>query len=169
VLDIRRATFQFVSTGIIGSAFFFTYRFGGIRPALVLLLVSFFLMTGLLTHGYRNHVLDRDALYIGGIGATMYLFGSRIYKQGNRLQWLYPISLGGLLGAFMLITTCLLVLVKGAPDNSSFLDYMLRSWPIVGMEFMIGLGLGVGIVVTEYFAAGKSKAETDSGQPTPSQ
>ena len=169
VVNIRLATFQFVSTGVIGSTFFFTYRFGGIRPAFVLLLISFFLMTGLLTHGYRNHVLDRDAFYIGGIGATMYLFGSRIYKQGNRLQWLSPIILGGLLGAFMLIITCLLVLIKGAPDNISFFGYMLRSWPIAGMEFMIGLGLGLGIVVTEFFAIGKSDAEADTGQPTPLQ
>jgi hypothetical protein len=150
VFDVHRPTFQFVSTGILGSLFFFTLRQAGIRHALLVLFLFFVIMTGLLTNGYLHGTLMRDALYVAAVGITLFLFSSRIYRKDHPDQWLSPIILGALMGAVMLLTTLLLILGRHLPLDVQLTSLFRGIWPVVVMNFVIGLGLGTGIVVCEY-------------------
>jgi hypothetical protein len=150
VFDIHRTAFQFVSTGILGSLFFFTLRQAGIRHALLVLLVFFIIMTGLLTQGYRHGMLLRDALYVTAVGLTLYLFSSRIYRKEDPRRWLYPVILGALMGALMMFTTVLLALIIHLPGTMSWAAFFPHIWPVIAMNFVIGLGLGTGFVLCEH-------------------
>lgn len=153
VFDIHRATFQFVSTGILGSLFFFTLRQAGVRHSVLVLFLFFVIMTGLLTNGYRHGLLLRDAVYVAAVGITLFLFSSRIYRKDHPHQWLSPMILGALMGAVMLLTTLLLALGTNLPKATSLSSVLLSIWPVVVMNFVIGLGLGTGIIVCEYLPA----------------
>jgi hypothetical protein len=150
VFDIHRAAFQFVSTGILGSLFFFTLRQTGIRHALLVLLLFFIIMTGLLTRGYRHGMLFRDALYVAAVGVALYLFSSRIYRKEDARRWLHPIILGALMGALMMFTMLLLALIIHLPGPMSWPALFEQLWPVVVMNFVVGLGLGTGIVLSEH-------------------
>jgi hypothetical protein len=150
VFDIHRTAFQFVSTGILGSLFFFTLRQAGIRHALLVLLVFFIIMTGLLTRGYQHGMLLRDALYVVSVGISLYLFSSRVYHNEDPRRWLYPVILGAVMGALMMFTTLLLALIIRLPGPMSWSAFFQHIWPVVVMNFVVGLGLGTGFVLSEH-------------------
>jgi hypothetical protein len=153
VFDIHRTTFQFVSTGILGSLFFFTLRQAGMRHALLVLFLFYVIMTGLLTNGYRHGMLLRDAVYVAAVGITLFLFSSRIYRKDQPHQWISPIILGALMGAVMLVATLLLALGRQLPGDVRLINVFRGIGPVVVMNFIIGLGLGTGIIVSEYLPA----------------
>jgi hypothetical protein len=153
VFDIHRPTFQFVSTGILGSLFFFTLRQAGVRHAFLVLLLFYVIMTGLLTNGYRHGMLLHDAVYVAAVGIALFLFSSRIYHRDDPHQWISPIILGALMGAVMLLATLLLALGGHLPGDVPLLSVFRGIGPVVIMNFVIGLGLGTGIIMCEYLPA----------------
>jgi hypothetical protein len=156
VFDIHHTAFQFVSTGILGSLFFFTLRESGIRHALLVLSLFYVIMACFLTHAYRHGMLARDAVYIGGVGATLFLFSSRVYRRDLRHLWLCPAILGALMGAVMLLAT--FILAGLFPGEAPLATVVQHSWPVVMTNFVIGLGLGTGFVVCEYLPAAKAES-----------
>lgn len=149
VFEIHRPTFQFISTGILGSLFFFTLRNVGIRHALMVLFVFFFIMTGFLTRGYQHGMLLRDALYVAAVGATLFLYSSRVHRTDNPRQWLSPIILGALLGAVMLLALILLALAMPLIGQTRPAVLFPHIWPDIIMNMVVGIGLGTGIVACD--------------------
>ena len=54
------------------------------------------------------------------------------------------------MGAVMLLATLLLALVTPLLKNVPMTAIFPQVWPVVVMNFVVGLGLGTGIVVCEY-------------------
>jgi hypothetical protein len=167
VFEIHRTTFQFISTGVLASLVFFTLREAGTRHALLVLLLFFVIMTGLLTNGYRHGMLLRDAVYVAAVGVTLFLFSSRIYREDSPRQWLSPIILGALMGAVMLLATLLLALVTPLVREAPLAALFPRIWPVVVMNFVVGLGLGTGIVICEYIPRGPGRKDRRHNTPPP--
>ncbi len=149
VFEIHRPTFQFISTGILGSLFFFTLRNVGIRHALLVLVVSFVIMTGFLTRGYQHGLLLRDALYVAAVGATLFLYSTRVHRRDTPRQWLSPIILGGMLGAVMLLARILLALAMPSIGQARAAVFFPHIWPDIIMNIVVGIGLGTGIVACD--------------------
>lgn len=149
VFEIHRPTFQFISTGILGSLFFFTLRNVGLRHALLVLFVFFFIMTGFLTRGYQHGLLLRDALYVAAVGVALFLFSSRVHRKDNPRHWLSPIILGALLGAVMLLALLLLALAMPLIGQTRPTVFFPHIWPDIIMNIVVGIGLGTGIVACD--------------------
>ncbi len=154
VFEIHRPTFQFISTGILGSLFFFTMREAGIRHAVLVLFFFFIVMTGFLTEGYRHGLLLRDAVYVAAVGIALFLYSTRIHRRDQRRQWLFPIILGALLGAVMLLATLFLALITPQVREMHAPGLLPRIWPVAAMNFVVGIGLGTGIAVCDYIPTG---------------
>jgi hypothetical protein len=150
IFDLYRVAFQFVSTGVLASLFFFTLRLAGGRQAFLVLFVFYIIMTGLLTKGYEHGLLFRDAVYVAAVGAAIFLFSTRVYRRDHLYYWLSPVVLGALLGAVMLIAAFLLLLAAQRPAGRSLISIIPGIWHMVVMNFVIGLGLGTGFVLSEY-------------------
>ena len=89
--------FQFVWSGVVISVFYYLLLYVRPRDAVLGLLLLFFL-TLLTTGSTQVAFIVRDIFYVGGMGATVFVY-SRYFQQGSHLSYAYPgFTLAGIYG-----------------------------------------------------------------------
>jgi hypothetical protein len=148
VFSLHSPSFQIVLYGLIGSLFFFSLQIN-VRNSFALLLVMFVLQTGLLTRSSRLVYLARDALFVGAVGAALYIFFVSFYRSPLQLRRLHPLVLGTIFVLSFSVATGLLELIAELPNGFSMkrLLWALQINAVNG--FLVGLGIGLGILMID--------------------
>ncbi|MFI5251321.1 MAG: hypothetical protein ACHQQQ_02720 [Bacteroidota bacterium] len=135
--------FDFIAFGIIGSVFFHTLRFS-VRNAFAVLLSAALIVTVLLERAHGRYALG-IVLNTVTSALAIYLFFIFIYNSQGKKKLVELLNLALLFAVLNLFANLLIVLIFGNPQRISALWTLqwIRHW------FLIGLGIGVGIVVTE--------------------
>jgi hypothetical protein len=137
-------TFSIPVYGLIGSIFFYSLRVNT-KNAFAALLVLFVMNSAFVTHATKLEYILRDFLSIGGLTAAIYIFHKYFYDKSSKERWLEPLVLSALVAAFMLAAIFISVIVN------KVLNVVTLQWIyyIAKLYFLIGLGIGVGILLTE--------------------
>lgn len=130
--------------GLIGSIFFYSIRVN-IKNAFAALLVLFVIDSAFITHATRLTYLLRDLFSIGALSAAIYIFYQYFYNKSQKERWLEPLILSALFTVFTLAAALISVII-----NKVF-NLITLQWIyyIAKLYFLIGLGIGVGIILTE--------------------
>jgi len=130
--------------GIVGSIFFYSLRIN-IKNAFAALLVLFVIDSAFISHATRLTYLLRDFFYIGALIAAIYIFYHFFYNKSQNERWLEPLILSALVATFTLVSTTILVIINKG------LNVVTLQWVyyIAKLYFLIGLGIGIGIILTE--------------------
>jgi len=144
IFNRHTGTFSIPVYGLIGSIFFYSMRVN-IKNAFAALLVLFVMDSALVTHATRLPYLVRDLLCIGALSAAVYIFYKYFYNKNQKERWLEPLILSALAAAFILAATLLLTIINKT------LSVVSLQWIyyIAKLYFLIGLGIGIGIILTE--------------------
>jgi hypothetical protein len=115
------------------------------KNAFAALLVLFVMDSAFITHATRLMYLLRDLIIIGALSAAIYFFYQYFYNKNPKERWLEPLILSALVATFSLIATFILVLINNTLNIVTF------QWIyyIAKLYFLIGLGIGIGIILTE--------------------
>jgi hypothetical protein len=144
IFNRHAGAFSILVYGLIGSIFFYTMRID-IRNAFAALLVLFVIDSAFITHATRFSYLLRDLFCIGALSAAIYTFYQYFYSKSQNERWLEPLILSALVAAFTLVATLILIVI------SRGLNVVTFQWIyyIAKLYFLIGLGIGIGIILTE--------------------
>jgi hypothetical protein len=142
--------FSFLIYGFIGSLFFYLLRVN-INDALAALVVLSIMNSAFITHATRVVYLLRDFIMIGAFSSAIFIFYQYFYSKSQKDRWLEPLILSAVVAMFSLVATFLLVLIHNAVSIVTL--YWIYS--IARLYFLIGLGIGVGIIVSEEPYSGK--------------
>ena len=137
-------TFTILVYGIIGSIFFQILRVN-VRNAWAAFLLLFIANTALITHSTRIAYLVRDVFYCGALALALVLFFRIFYHKGTKDRWTEPLILAALLSVFTLVALSILMILHKALHNLTFI-YLYTT---AKLYFLTGLGLGMGIILTE--------------------
>jgi hypothetical protein len=144
IFNRHSGVFSIPAYGLIGSMFFYTLR-KNMRNAFTVLLVLTVMNSALITHATRILYLVRDLMIISALSSAIFLFYRSFYNKNPKERWLEPLILSALVATFSLIATGVLVLLNNALSTITF------RWifSITKLYFLIGLGIGLGILLTE--------------------
>ena len=137
-------TFSIPVEGLVGSIFFYSMHIN-IKNAFAALLVLFVIDSAFITHATRLTYLLRDLFCIGALIVAIYIFYQFFYNKSQYERWLEPLILSALVATFTLVATLILVIINN-PLNVVTLQWV---YYIAKLYFLIGLGIGVGIILTE--------------------
>jgi len=142
--------FQFVGLGFVGTLLFFSLRDIGWRTALALFFVVFVAYEGLLTGHIRKGTFSWDIGTFLSILTAVSLFYYRFYNKRNHKALINPLLLALLLAATNLVCMGLVGVVIGYASTMTFPDYIRMQFTVVQYGFLVGLGIGAGILAVEY-------------------
>jgi hypothetical protein len=116
-----------------------------IKNTFAALLVLFVIDSAFITHATRLTYLLRDLFCIGALIVAIYIFYQFFYNKSQYERWLEPLILSALVATFTLVATLILVIINNE------LNVVTLQWVyyIAKLYFLIGLGIGVGIILTE--------------------
>jgi hypothetical protein len=135
--------FLFIAFGTIGSVFFHTLRFS-IRNALATLLFVSLIISVLVLRSHKIYSI-RDILVTIASASSMYIYFTAIYNQPKRRMYTEPLVLAALFAISNFFAFLMFALLEGLVRNFSGLWVygIFKQW------FLIGLGIGIGIILTE--------------------
>lgn len=142
--------FQFVEIGLVGTLLFFCLRDLSWRTALALLLLAFVVNNGLVTNHFRKGTYAWDIGAFLSILLAVSLFYYRFFKNRNQKNLLNPLVLGLFLAATNLVCMGATGVIIGYASTMTILDYLRMLFTVVQYGFLVGLGIGVGILTIEY-------------------
>ena len=157
IFNVYDHRFAIIAFGFIGSMFFFALVKLEIRHALFILFVLFFANSILLTKSFQHKYLYGDLLSVGTLAAAIYLFYCFVYLRSRLTNIFSPLILGVLVGLTAFGERIIYSLLFRRPvwftfDFSSILAILHGT----AVEFFVGLGIGVGILVTSFSVINKS-------------
>lgn len=150
ILQSTNHAFAFVMYGIMGSVFFFALRYTNRTTALALLFAMFIIQGGLVTRSLTNSFILRDIVFITTLGIAIYLFWANYYSRRSGIVFLHPVVLGALLAALNLLGMTLLRYIERIAPDSNLPEFLFWIFPVVSADFLIGFGIGLGIVAGDY-------------------
>lgn len=148
IFEFRLPAFVFLSEGLTGGIIFSTLRASSIRNSLA---VVFLLV---LTHVVLNRPIFwvyalQDALFVVGLSAALFVFLRYFFERYCEQRVGRPLILSSLVAiAYAFITGILdftFLLSRGAPT----LNLAQAVYFILAQGFLLGIGLGVGIELSE--------------------
>jgi hypothetical protein len=144
IFNRHASAFSFPVCGVVGSIFFYTLRIN-IRNAFAVFLVLFIATSALVTHSTRLIFLLRDILYYGAFASAIFIFFQYFYGKSIKDRWMEPLILSVLVAVIILFAFFLTMSINKAFGalTLSFVFFVAK------LYFLIGLGMGVGIVITE--------------------
>jgi len=137
-------TFSIPVEGLVGSIFFYSLRIN-IKNAFAALLVLFVIDSAFISHTTRLTYLLWDLFYIGALIVAIYTFYQFFYNKSQNERWLEPLILSALVATFTLVAALILVII----NNSLNVVTLQWIYYIAKIYFLIGLGIGIGIILTE--------------------
>lgn len=105
---------------------------------------------GLLTSHFRNGTYPWDIGAFLSILSAVSLFYYRFYKDRKGKRLLNPLLLGLILAATNLVCMGLVGVIIGYASTMTIPDYLRLQFIVVEYGFLLGLGIGAGILVIEY-------------------
>lgn len=144
IFNRHAGAFSFPVYGLVGSIFFYSMRIN-IKNAFAALLILFVINSAFITHATRLVYLLRDLFSIGALSAAIYIFHQHFYNKNQKERWLEPLILSVLIATFILVATLILAIIN------KVLNVVTLQWIyyIAKLYFLIGLGIGIGIILTE--------------------
>jgi hypothetical protein len=140
VFNSKSPFFQFVAYGIIGSVSFILFNLKRYRDA-TFVLVLLYLFNILL---FSTKYLLTGLLYFLAVIAGSYIYSAYFFNQVKNIKTSRPLILAGIYAILFLIVTLLLVFIYEPTAGKLF---AIKNMPI---GFLIGLGLGLGIELSDY-------------------
>jgi hypothetical protein len=140
VFNSKSPFFQFVAYGIIGSVSFILFNWKKYRDA-IFVLVLLYLFNILL---FGTKYLLTGLLYFLAVIAGSYIYSAYFFNQAKNIKTSRPLILAGIYAILFLIVTLLLVFIYEPTAGKLF---AIKNMPI---GFLIGLGLGIGIELSDY-------------------
>lgn len=146
VFSFHSTAFQFVIYGTLGSLFFFSLK-ASRRDSLALLLVLFLVQTSLITRYHSSVFFLRDVIFFLAVSVATYIFFIYFHRPGQRDKWLEPLILAVLFALSFFVALVALHVFKGVFLSFEQLRFVIV--PVMENGFLIGLGIGLGIVLVE--------------------
>jgi hypothetical protein len=153
IFNRHTAAFSFLVYGFIGSLFFYLLRVK-ITDALAALVVLYAMNSAFITHATRLAYLLRDFVMIAAFSYAIFIFYHYFYSKSQKDRWLEPLILAAVIATFSLVATFILILLHHAMSIVTL--YWI--YTIARLYFLLGLGLGIGIIVSEEPYSGKIRA-----------
>jgi len=144
IFNRHASTFSIPVEGLVGSIFFYSLRIN-IKNAFAALLVLFVIDSAFISHTTRLTYLLWDLFYIGALIVAIYTFYQFFYNKSQNERWLEPLILSALVATFTLVAALILVII----NNSLNVVTLQWIYYIAKIYFLIGLGIGIGIILTE--------------------
>lgn len=143
VFNRYHTAFQYIAFGAIGSIFFYSLRYG-LRNAIAMLFVLAVINSTLVARSHGLFIV-RDACYTIAMASTICLYFSLFHNRDGGKKLLEPLILAALFSIGNFFALLLLMVVNDHWQGITvFWVYeVFRDW------FLIGLGIGIGIIVTE--------------------
>jgi hypothetical protein len=143
IFEIRSTLFQFVVYGIIGSISFILFHLKRYRDAIfILVLLYLFEIIGLGFKYPLTHTLGYLSVII-----SMYIYSKYFFTQTQTIKYSRPLILASIFAILFVIVVLVLTFYYQA-GQGKFLPF--KNMPV---GFLIGLGLGLGIELSEYLIA----------------
>lgn len=145
----QSTAFEFVVYGILGSLFFFTLRIN-VRNAFAILLILLFVNVGLVNKSWGSVFLIRDVIFFFVVSASIYFFFVFFYRPMRQDKKLEPLIFATVYGLAFLVSWFLLHLTFNAfRKMDSFEEVRFSLVPLLENGFLIGLGVGLGILIVD--------------------
>ena len=152
IFNPYHTVFRYIEFGIIGSVFFHTLRLRGLRDAVPVLIVIYILVF-IFVKRVRGIYFMADMLTMIFTAVAIYLFCVAFYDRAKSRRFAEPLVLGVLLAVGAILSGLVFMFVADIKISITLYQvYQLaRDW------FLVGLGIGIGIVLTEEPYATKCK------------
>lgn len=136
------SAFQFIAYGTMGSIFFYTLRFG-VKNALAALLIALVVLSFLVMES-RGLYFVRDLSVAITMSSSLYIYFTIFHNRTKLSKLTEPFILAMLFSISNLILYLIL-------DSITFKIPITLAWvyQVTKHFFLIGLGIGIGIILTE--------------------
>ena len=160
VFNPHYPTFQFVESAALASIFYYSLTYLRLRNAFAALLVLF-LLELLVTRSTRPMYVLRDLLHTGGIATAVILYYRQLRSNSGLKGQYFGLVLSGILGVCTIVAWSIqLFLVEFVFIKHQSIDLTRFISLAAFYGFLVGLGVGVGIVINRRIFDGARGAET---------
>jgi hypothetical protein len=146
IFNSANPAFEFLIAGVLGSLFFFTLKVR-VRDAFALLVVLFFLNSSLITKSFASSFFFRDLLFFAAVSCSVYVYFVYFYRSKKQERRIGPLILSTLFSLSFLVALILLHGIHGVPFSTEDIRFVII--PVVKDGFLIGLGIGIGILIVD--------------------
>lgn len=147
VFDIKSPFFQFVVFGLIGSISFILFKLKRYRDTLFIL--ALLLLFEILWLGSK-YPITHTLGYLSVVIST-YIYTKYFFNKIQGVKYARPLILASLFAIFFVIVTFALNFIYQASQGNLF---PFKNMPV---GFLIGLGLGIGIELSEYLTSNRKE------------
>jgi hypothetical protein len=149
VWNIYYPAFRFVTYGVVGSLFFCSLLELGLRNAIAILVLLFFIEAEFILGSFEYGRLLNDIIYFTIAPLAVLVFYKVFHSKVQATTFFDPLILGGLFAGASTLARFVLDI-----HRQTQVQYwaILRPWQLVpdlAMSFLIGFGLGLGFFLTE--------------------
>jgi hypothetical protein len=138
---------QFIMDATLASFFFYALAYLRKRDAYAVLLILF-LLTLLVTRSTRPMYVLRDLVNTGGLAAAVLLYARLVRRNPDPHYQYYGFVFSGILGVCNIVAWCLqFFVVEFVFSKHQQVDFMRFVWFAGFIGFLVGLGVGVGILI----------------------
>jgi hypothetical protein len=152
VFIYRNTTYEFVACGILGSTFFFSLG-ESVADSLALLFLLFVAQCVLITKSFRSTFFAHDIAFFILVSVAIYFHFTYIHKPRRLNKILEPLVLAALMALAFLAALFSLHLMHGVVLSLEQLKDVIL--PVMQNGFLIGFGIGLGILFVEMNALEK--------------
>jgi len=158
VFEMNISASQFITFGIIGGVIFSTFRFLSKRQAAIAILLLF-VLDMLLQHSTVWRLVLRDILCYLGFIIALFIFTYYYFDKLRQVVIGRILVLSSVIALNYVIITGILYSVFRVSAEKFDLNLLQMVYFNLAQGFLIGLGLGTGIEVAEYFYELKNKSK----------
>jgi hypothetical protein len=149
VWNIYYPAFRFVTYGVVGSLFFCSLLELGLRNAIAILVLLFFIEAEFILGSFEYGRLLNDIIYFAIAPLAILVFYKVFHSKVQETTFFDPFILGALFAGASTLARFVLDI-----HRQTQVQYwaILRPWqmvPDLAMSFLIGFGLGLGFFLTE--------------------
>ncbi len=143
-------TFIFVADAAVSALFFFTLHFVGRKFALFALAVLYVIYIGPLTHASQSGQTLGFTIFFAATPFAVWVYYTNFYEPGRLNTLWHPFVLGGLCASTTILARILVLATGNWHYSGSWLDFPRAVFPEDWMAFLLGVGIGIGFMLTAY-------------------
>jgi hypothetical protein len=160
IFNLADNRFVFASLGFTGALVFASLLYGNVKDSIIILTAAL-LLNIFICKNHQVSFIIRDIAVFSSFGLSIFLYKNWFYNSSAKYKYLRAFGLGVITAILFLIAGIFLIFINVPLERISIELIFQISFYYLHMGLLIGLGLGLGFDLADYFIGKSNPVEPE--------